>query len=84
VTFVVDFACQVNIEMSPRKNELRLRPKLATADEAVLLTLQTVPAVGETKARSLLRRFHCMSNVSAVFITALWNIQRAAATVKFC
>jgi len=67
--FVVDFDWQVNIEMSPRKNELRLRPKLPTADEAVLTTLQTVPGVGETKARSLLHRFHCTCDVSRAFIS---------------
>ena len=61
----------MNIEMSPHKNELRLRPKLPTADEAVLTTLQTVPGVGETKARSLLQRFHCMCYIPAVFITAV-------------
>ena len=57
--------------MSPRKNEFRLRPKLATADESVLITLQTVPGIGDTKARALLQRFHCvflfflLSSVSA-------------------
>jgi len=50
----------MKLETSPRKNEFRLRPKLATSDEAVLTTLQTVPGVGETKARALLQRFHCM------------------------
>ena len=58
--FVIYVVCQVNIEMSPRKNELRLRPKLATADESVLTTLQTVPGVGQTKAKSLLQRFQCV------------------------
>ena len=57
--FVIYVGCQVNIEMSPRKNELRLRPKLPTADEAIVTTLQTVPGVGLTKARALLQRFQC-------------------------
>ena len=61
--FVIYVVCQVNIEMSPRKNEFRLRPKLPTTDEAVLATLQTVPGVGDTKARVLLQRFHCMCNL---------------------
>jgi len=62
---------QVNIEMSPRKNEFRLRPKLATTDESVLMTLQTVPGIGETKARVLLQHFHCMClGLSALSVTA--------------
>jgi len=52
---------QLNVETSPRKNELRLRPKQPTADEAVLTTMQAVPGIGETKARALLDHFHCTS-----------------------
>ena len=62
--------------MSPRKNELRLRPTLPTADEAMLVTLQTVPGVGETKARSLLQRFHCM--YLQCFDAVGWAARRAS------
>ena len=60
IMLIIIVGFQVNIEMSPRKNELRLRPKQPTTDEAVMTTLLTVPGVGETKARALLQRFHCM------------------------
>jgi len=63
--------------MSPRKNELRLcPPKLPTADEALLITLQTVPGVGETKATALLHCFHCTCVYVVIcdVVTDLFNI----------
>jgi hypothetical protein len=58
--YEINFFFQMEIELHPVKNEVRIRQKQASTEHALLATLQTVPRLGETKARALLDRFPSM------------------------
>ena len=48
---------QMEVELHPYKNELRIKLKPSSTDESLVATLQLVPRLGETKVRALLERF---------------------------
>jgi hypothetical protein len=48
---------QMEVELHPFKNDLRIKQKQPSAESALLTTLQTIPRLGETKARALVERF---------------------------
>lgn len=49
---------QVQLEGKPQSNPYRIKMKTQPLDQALLITVQNVPGLGEKKALALLNKFH--------------------------